>query len=222
MKELVSFFTLDPSNARIFWAQIIGFISLAIGLFTFALSKRRSILIAKLLCDFTSAIHFFMLGATVGGAVCTVNSIRSIVFYYRDKKRWASHISVPVLIIALTLGCSLLSFSGWYSLLPTVGSVLAVIGFWQRDTRLIKLFNLPAVSLWLVYNIISGSISSVISNAVSVVTITVSLLIALIKHSRSEQLKIDNKKIIINNKDGKENGKEKEEQQLCHGKDRCG
>ncbi len=193
MKELIAFFTLDPSEPLIFWAQIIGFISLGFGLITFALSKRRHILVAKLACDFTSAIHFFMLGAGVGGAICLVNSARSIVFYYRGEKRFASHISVPVIFSILTIGCTAIGWAGWYSLLPAVGSVLAVVGFWCNDPRLLKLFNLPAVALWLIYNIITGSIASSISNTISIVTILVSLIIALrdyLKKKRDAQEKI--------------------------------
>ena len=187
MKDIIAFFTLDPSNTRVFIAQLIGFISLGVGLVTFALSKRRHILIAKLICDFTSAIHFFMLGAVVGGAICTVNSARSIVFSYRNEKRWASHILVPIIFIILTLGCSLLGWNGWYSLLPTVGSVLAIVGFWCSDPKLLKLFNLPAITLWLIYNIHTGSISSAISNAISIITILVSLTHVAILYLKSRK-----------------------------------
>ena len=190
MKDIIAFFTLDPSNTRVFIAQLIGFISLGVGLVTFALSKRRHILIAKLICDFTSAIHFFMLGAIVGGATCTINSARSIVFSYRNEKRWASHVLVPIIFVILTLGCSLIGWNGWYSLLPTTGSVLAIIGFWCSDPRLLKLFNLPAITLWLVYNIHTGSISSAISNAISIITILVSLTRFAVIYLQSRKPKV--------------------------------
>lgn len=182
MDQIIEFFTLDPSDARVFIAQLIGFVSLAVGLLTFSLRQRRHILIAKVTCDFTSAIHFFLLGAAVGGAVCLVNTARGIVFYHRGQKAWASHASVPVIFAALTLGCSLVGWEGAYSLLPTVGSILAVIGFWCNDPRLLKLFNLPAVTLWLIYSIITGSISAFLSNTVYVVTILVSLVCALVSY----------------------------------------
>ena len=178
MKEIIDFFTLDPSDTRIFAAQLIGFLSLGIGLFTFALSKRQHILITKLACDLTAAIHFFMLGAVVGGATCSVNTVRSIVFYYRGDKKWASSIASPIIIGIATLSCSIIGWQGASSLLPTCGSVLAIIGFWCNDPKLIKFFNLPAVTLWLIYNVITGSISSALSNGISIITIMASFIIA--------------------------------------------
>lgn len=178
MEKIIEFFTLDPSDPIVFIAQIFGLISLAGNLFTFAVSKRKHIFIAKIFCDFTASINLLMLGATVGGAICGLNVLRSLIFYQRGEKRWASHILVPIFFVALTVGCSLLDWGGVYSLLPTVGSIFAIVGFWQHDPRLIKLFNLPCVTLWMIYNFLSGSIGNSIANAISVVTILASLIMA--------------------------------------------
>ena len=178
MEKIIEFFTLDPSDPIVFIAQIFGLISLAGNLFTFTVSKRKHIFISKIFCDFTASINLLMLGATVGGAICGLNVLRSLIFYQRGEKRWASHILVPIFFVALTVGCSLLDWGGVYSLLPTVGSIFAIVGFWQHDPRLIKLINLPCVTLWMIYNFLSGSIGNSIANAISVVTILASLIIA--------------------------------------------
>lgn len=187
MQQIIDFFILDPSVPIEFWAQIIGFIPLVLSLFTFALSKRGPILISKLFSDLSSGIHFFMLGEVVGGAVCVINTARGVVFYNRGKK-WASGIWVPILFCILTLGSALIRWEGVYSLLPAVGSVLAVIGFWFSDPRLLKLFNLPAVILWLIYSIITGSISSTLINIISITTIIISLLSSVIKSHKMQHL----------------------------------
>ena len=178
MEKIIEFFTLDPSEPIIFIAQIIGLISLSGNLFTFAVRKRKNIFIAKIFCDFTASINLLMLGAVVGGAICGLNVIRSLIFYQRGRKKWASHILVPIFFVVLTIGCSLLDWGGIYSILPTVGSIFAIIGFCQHDPRLIKLLNLPCVTLWMIYNILSGSIGNSIANAISIVTILVSLAVA--------------------------------------------
>ena len=178
MEKIIEFFTLDPSEPIIFIAQIIGLLSLSGNLFTFAVRKRKNIFIAKIFCDFTASINLLMLGAVVGGAICGLNVIRSLIFYQRGRKKWASHILVPIFFVVLTIGCSLLDWGGIYSILPTVGSIFAIIGFWQDDPRLIKLLNLPCVTLWMIYNVLSGSIGNSIANAISVVTILFSLAVA--------------------------------------------
>ena len=182
MKELIAFFTLDPSDPVVFIAQLIGFISLAGSLFTCALTKRKHILLVKLICDLSASINLLMLGAIVGGAICGINTVRSVVFYYKGQKKFASHVLIPIAFIVITIGCSLLDWNGLYSLLPSIGSVFAIIGFWQKDPRVIKLFNLPCVTLWLIYNVLSGSIANSIANAISIATIIVSLTISLVDY----------------------------------------
>lgn len=187
MEKIIEFFTLDPSNPVIFGGQIVGFISLAFGLINYLFTKREHILIIKILSDLTSSIQLFMFGAIVGGSICFLNISRSLVFYHKGSKRWASHILVPVIFGILTVGCSVIGWIGWLSLLPTIGSILAIIGYWCSDPRLLKLINLPAIALWLIYNIKVGSIGPSISNTVAIITITVSLCGSLIAYIKSRR-----------------------------------
>ena len=192
MSKLIEFFTLDPSEGIIFWAQLIGFIPLILSLVTFALSKREHILISKLFSDLTSAIHFFMLGQGTGGAICTVNTARDFVFYHKSKK-WASHIAVPITFGVLTLASSIIQWQGVYSLLPTIGSLLAIVGLWFSDPRKVKLINLPAIALWLIYSIIVGSISTTLINLISIITIITSLTVDLVRtHKKSQNKEVTN------------------------------
>lgn len=191
-EELISFFTLDMSNPLKFAGQLVGFIPLILSFVTFSLSKRGHILISKTFSDLTSVVHFFLLGEVVGGAVCLVNTGRGIIFYNKGKK-WASGIYIPIIFCALTLLTTLLQWKGWYTLLPAVGSVLAVIGFWCNRPRLVKLFNLPAVTLWLIYSIIITSISATIINIVSIITILVSMLRELAGYIKNKKLQTTTK-----------------------------
>ena len=185
IEKIIDFFTLDTSDPMRFAGQLVGFIPLVIAFITFSLSKRKHILISKTISDLTSAIHFFLLGEIVGGAVCVVNTGRGVVFYNKGK-RWASGIYIPIVFCALTLLTTLLQWKGWYTLLPAIGSVLAVIGFWCNRPRLVKLFNLPAVSLWLVYSVITQSIAATLINVISIITILVSMIRELVKYTKSK------------------------------------
>ena len=184
--ELVHFFTFDTSDPVRFAGQLVGFIPLVLSFITFSLSRRGHILISKTLSDLTSVVHFFLLGEVVGGAVCIVNTGRGIIFYNKGRK-WVSGIYVPIVFCVVTLLTTLLQWKGWYTLLPAVGSVLAVIGFWCNRPRLVKLFNLPAVTLWLIYSIIIMSISSTIINVVSIITILISMVCELAGRKRRGQ-----------------------------------
>jgi hypothetical protein len=184
-EELIKFFTLDMSSPTEFAGQLVGFIPLILSFITFSLAKREHILISKTLSDLTSVVHFFLLGEVVGGAVCLVNTGRGIVFYNKGKK-WASGIYIPIIFSAITMLTTLLQWKGWYTVLPAVGSVLAVIGFWCNRPRLVKLFNLPAVTLWLIYSIIIVSISATIINVISIVTILISIIREFVAHVKAK------------------------------------
>ena len=183
--ELINFFTLDTSDPVRFAGQLVGFIPLILSFITFSLSKRGHILISKTFSDLTSVVHFFLLGEVVGGAVCIVNTARGIIFYNKGKK-WASGIYIPIIFCIATLLTTLLQWKGWYTVLPAVGSVLAVIGFWCNRPRLVKLFNLPAVTLWLIYSIIIMSISATIINIISIITILISMVRELVGYVKQK------------------------------------
>ena len=109
---------------------------------------------------------------SVGGALNSLNTVRNLVFSQKHKK-WASHAYIPILFCALTVVVSLIRLNAWYGIFPMLGSILAVIGFWCSDTRHIRLFNLPAALLWLVYAVMTSSISSILCNIFSVVSILI-------------------------------------------------
>lgn len=181
MKEqLIKLFTLDPSNPRMFVGQLIGYIPLAIAFVTFILTKRKHIIVSKTASDLLCGLHFFLIGDLTGGAICMVNTVRGIFFYHRGRKPWTSHILVPILFIIFTFSTSFIGWRGAISLLPTFGSILAIIGLWCNNPLLLKLFNLPAVTMWLIYSIVIESPSTTLINVLSIITIIISFARLLI------------------------------------------
>ena len=64
-----------------------------------------------------------------------------------------------------------LSWTGLKSLLPLVGSCLAVVGYWCTDPRLLRKFNFAGVSLWAIYGILAFSVPTIVGNLISMTTI---------------------------------------------------
>ena len=182
MTAFFDWLAAEFSNPLTATAQIIGFIPLALSFFTFLSNKRAKIIFIKIITDCMWVLHFFLLGEIVGGSVNAINTVRNVIFSQKHR-RWASHIAIPIIFGALTVGSALLRWQEWYSFLPMLGSLLAVIGFWCNDPRNIRRLNLPAVLLWLIYGIITGSISATLCNVFSII----SILIAEIKeHAKKD------------------------------------
>jgi len=157
-------------------AQSIGFIQMFLGFFVFRNISRRSSISIKAVCDGLASVHFALLGQWTGCTVCGINVARGICFSQRDIKKWASGIYMPILFLLLTVGGSLFGWTGWESLLPMLGSCLAVLGYWCRDTHYLRLFNLFGIGLWTVYSVITLSVSTVLGNMVYITSILLTML----------------------------------------------
>lgn len=162
-------------------AQCIGFAQMLLGFFVFRNISRNASIRIKAVCDGLAAIHFALLGQWTGGTVCAVNVGRGICFTQKGRSAWASGIHMPLIFCALTVGSSLLSWTGMESLLPMAGSCLAVVGYWQKDTRYLRLYNLAGISLWLIYGVITMSVSTVIGNIIYITSILITMIRAALK-----------------------------------------
>ncbi len=147
-------------------AQILGFAAMLLGYFVFCFRQRGKIIAAKAACDFAYAVHYFMLAQWTGAAVCTVNIFRGILFSQRGKYKWSSSVMLPIVFLVLTVGSSLLTWTGPESLLPMVGSCLAVLGYWCTNTSHLRKLNFVGISLWAAYSVITMSVPSLLSNLI--------------------------------------------------------
>ena len=167
-------------------AQIMGFVPMFLGFFVFYFNNRKRAIAIKAVCDALFTVHFIMLSQWTGAAVCAVNFLRGILFSQRGQNKYLSMLWVPVLICGLTVGGSLLTWAGPLSLLPMFGSVIAAVGYWCNNTDHLRKFNLVGVSLWLIYAVLTMSVSSMIGNTISIVSI-IRTQIALWLRKRKEE-----------------------------------
>ena len=154
-------------------AEIFGYLSVALLLLTYVYRSRKKVLVTKMTSDMLAAVHYLMLGETTGMVQAIVNSIRSGVFYHKGSKKWASHNFWVFAFIAVNIGFGLLTWQGWYSILPGCGSALAVLGFWCSDANRVRLVTLPGVLMWLLYGIMIGSLPTILANVLSVCSIAI-------------------------------------------------
>jgi hypothetical protein len=170
------------SNSVTAIAQIIGFVPMVLSYFVFHFNNRKAIITTKAISDLLWMIHFLMLGAYTGAFTNAVCAVRGFVFAQRGKKKWASGMIIPIIFCIFTLSVTLISWSGFKSLLPVIGSCLGIIGFWSNDSKNIRKFNFPGLVLWLIYGILTLSLSTIICNIVSIT----SIIITEIKLRRSK------------------------------------
>ena len=152
-------------------AQILGFIPVLLGFFIFRNVSRRTSIAIKAVSDFISAVHFLLLGAATGCAINCVNTVRGICFAQKGKRKWASGIWMPILFCIATTVSTVIGWTRIWSLLPLLGSCLAVIGYWCSDPKHLRRFNFVGIFLWLVYGIIVFSLPTIVGNTISLISI---------------------------------------------------
>lgn len=154
-------------------AQILGLFPMVLAFFTYLFNDRRKVIGLKMMSDLLWAVHFLMLGEMAGCVINLINTVRNVIFSRKDRKKWASHISIPILFCGLSMAGTIAVWDGARSILPLLGSALAIVGFWCSKPKMMRRFILPGVFLWLVYGIVTYSVSTIICNVVSIVSMMI-------------------------------------------------
>lgn len=179
---------LNPVTAI---AQILGFIPLILGWFIFRAKTRTASISLKALSDGISVVHFFLLSQWTGCVINCVNTVRGVVFSQKGKRAWANGIYLPIGFCVLTVFFSLLSWTGYESLLPMLGSCLAVVGYWQTTQKGLRRFNFAGIFLWLIYGIVILSVPTIIGNIISLSSIALTDIRETKKERRDKKEKAE-------------------------------
>ena len=174
----------DPSKI---FAQILGFIPMMLAFLIFIFHDRQKVFFFKTTSDVLWATHYCLMGEFSGGIICALCVIRNLIFSQKPKWKWVSHPIVPVVACLIFTTSTVLSWEGYKSLLPLIGTCLAVFGFWCTDVRNIRKFNFPGILLWLIYAILVGSVSSIICDVFQITAIVIAEIRWHKMHKAKEQ-----------------------------------
>ncbi len=147
--------------------QIIGLLGWIVWLFSYWNKDKKKILFSLLIADFIYVIHYFLLGAISGAVTQFVALLREIAFYKAKNKcqeKWIFIILFPVYVILGMLFCN-----GIIDTLPIVSSIIVTYTF-TMASRYVVLGGIIDSSFWLVYDIVTLSISGVIGDLFMIVS----------------------------------------------------
>lgn len=167
---------LSAGNTVYAIGQVLGFFIAAESFFIYFSRKRNQILAAKLICDALNVVQQAMIGALTGSIINGVAIFREVVFYNRNRKKWASHRFWLYLFIAFMGAAPLLSWAGYISLLPAVGSIIAVVAFYVDSPKATRAIGLTSQFFWLAYVIFTRNYGAILSNAVLIVSAVAGLI----------------------------------------------
>lgn len=161
-------------NLLQFIAQIIGILGIIVFLLCYHFKNMKSILKVKLLVDVIWGTHYFMLGAYSGFATNSICCIRELIFMNNAKKLFRSKIWLLVFIM-LNIGTALLTWQGYFSIIPALASSMATFSFWQKDVRIARKIAITNNVLMFIYDIFVSSYAGMIGESLSFVSVLIAI-----------------------------------------------
>lgn len=162
-------------------AQIIGAVAIAENILIYISNRRERILLFKFLSDLLWFVNYLLMGGVTGAVLNAIAMGRETVFLLRQKAKWAEAKWIPALFLLLTWISPVIEWISkgaltFLPILPAIGSMIFVIGFYAQNTVLTKTSSLFGNALWLTYAILIGNITGMLSNVLMIISAVIGLI----------------------------------------------
>ena len=164
--------------------QAVGIVAMLVVTLSFQGKQQRTIFVMQCVGNLLFAVHFLMIGATVGGLLNFIGSIRGAVFYYKDRLKadrlpWfvafiISYLAVYVLNFTL-FGKEATAFNLIIEFLPVVGMIALNVGFRLKKAADVRRCGAIASPAWMIYNAVLGSWGGFICDSMSLISIIIGM-----------------------------------------------
>lgn len=184
---MIEYFTEIFSTPRGAVAQIFGFMAMAGAIICFVQKDRKKIMTWQVIVCCLWTLHFVILGSPTGAAINGMQIVRSLIFLVKDKYKWASWNGWPVVFVFITVGLSLLTWEGWLSILPVIGTIFSTVSLWMKRPIVIRLLTLPVSFTWGTFDYLSNSIAGVCNETFVVISIIFAIFTIDLKQIKKEK-----------------------------------
>lgn len=156
--------------------QGIGFLALILYLLSYQFKSNRVLFTFQMLGALLFAGQYALMGAATGCMSQAIKVTRSAVLLKYNDWAWVRGKTMPALFCGLYLLATVFTWAGPQSLLVLAGSCVSAITFWTNNARTIRLACLVFICpCWLIYAVITGSWGGILNEAITIVSILVSI-----------------------------------------------
>ena len=159
---------------RFLLIQAIGILGTILFFLSFQCKKNRNLFRVQFVAYLCYTAHLLCLGAVTGGVSYMLNTVRSFCLggkFAFLKSRW-----MCAILCALQMATLMLTWDGWWSILPVAANIAATIGGYTHNARKIRIAGIIINSpLWIVYDIIVGSWAGIVDEVVSEASMLLSI-----------------------------------------------
>lgn len=168
-------------------AQGIGLVAMFMNIWSYQQKKQRTVIIYQFFGSLLFAIHFTLLGATLGGILNGLGIVRALVYSNRERTRAEKPIWLWVFGAAFLL--AYISSFLWFGVsvspknlileaLPAIAMLATTVSFRFTEAAMIRRLGAVSSPLWLIYNIFNFSIGGIcceVLNLLSILTAVIRL-----------------------------------------------
>lgn len=172
-------------------AQAVGILAMAFNIFSYQGKSQKTVIFLQLFGGFLFAIHYLLLGATIGGILNLIAVVRAVVFLFKDKLKtdrlcWfipflLSYLTVYVLNFTV-FGVEPTPLNFIIELLPVVGMTALNIGFRLKNASDVRICGLISSPAWLTYNFVAGSWGGILCEVFTLG----SIFIGMLRHDKKQ------------------------------------
>ena len=164
--------------------EIIGFFAILVNFLIYQQKDRKILLKVKLLSDLCWALHYGLLTAFSGMAVCLVGFARELTFIFTDDKKQNKRVWFLTAFASVSIITSILTMKDLFGLLPALSSIIAVFSYWQNNTFTTKILGIPISISMITYDIMRFSLMGIVNEILTLISIAIFFILHFINTSK--------------------------------------
>lgn len=170
--------------------RAVGIAGFVLGVAAFQSNKHKTIVLTKLGSEVAFTIQYFLLNAYTGSIMNFVGVIRNFVFYKLVEKNKSTKLAMWIFCGIYVLS-AIITWEGPASLLPLIGKLCSTVAYSLKNTRAIRIINIPTLTMWIVYNITCGAWEALLTDSISLISILIAMgrfdIVPYFKKKRAKQ-----------------------------------
>ncbi len=154
--------------------RAIGIIAFILGVAAFQSNKHKGIVVAKLGSEAAFTIQYYLLDAPTGAIMNLVGVVRNFIFYKLVEKEKSTKAAMWI-FCGIYIISAIITWEGPQSLLPLVGKLCSTVAYSLKNTRTIRILNVPTLVMWVVYNCTCSAWEALATDAISLISVLIAM-----------------------------------------------
>lgn len=154
--------------------RAVGILGFILGVAAFQSNKHKNIVLVKMGSEAAFTVQYFLLDAYTGSIMNGVGVIRNFVFYKLVEKNKSTKAAMWIFCGIYVLS-AVITWEGPTSLLPLIGKLCSTIAYSINSPKLIRIINIPTLTMWITYNCVYGAWEGLATDTISLISVLIAM-----------------------------------------------